>query len=169
METTSTSGIENVISNEIESVIVNDYGTVTTDADLPMIYKDMTNTKEDVQCLIGPDLGPDGEEEHNGKYIAHFVNKTLNEQKTLRLEDLVHVNNFRNGLSLQGWRMYTQPKLSTNLKNENKPKSRKERREEERTLKKREKHKKAVELREKKRKEEMEAKRKFALELALSK
>ena len=164
METTSE--VKNEVKNEVENATTNDYGTVTTDAELPMIYKDMTNTEEDVQCLIGPDLGPDGEEEHNGKYIAHFVNKTLNEQKTLRLEDLVHVNNFRNGLSLEGWRMYTQPKLSTNLKNENKPKTRKERREEERALKKKEKHKKAVQLRETKRKEEMEAKRKFALELA---
>lgn len=107
------------------------YDTVTTMDELPICYKDMNNTDEDVQCMIGPDLGEDGTDPHNGKYVALFMNKTTDERKMVQMDDLGHVNRFRDALALQGWRMVKPPKVNTNQKQ-----TRKERRANERATKK---------------------------------
>ena len=120
----------------------------------------MTNKDEDVQCVIGSDNGEDGHQLHNGKYIAFFQNKTTNEQKTVQLENLEHVNRFRDGLCLQGWRMLKPPKIDITKKQ-----TRKLRRENNRMEKKlqktEEKRKKATELRKKKLVRDLKEKKKF--------
>lgn len=92
------------------------YGTTTTDDDLPIMYSDTTNKKEDVICVIGPDLGDDGQQPHNGKYLAVFQNLTLEEEKIGQLENLTHVDKFRNELALQGWRFVKRPTINVNKK-----------------------------------------------------
>lgn len=126
---------DDVTTNEVdvveEPLPESEYGTVTTLAELPIAYKDMNNKEEDVQCLIGPDLGDEGTDPHNGKYVALFMNKTMDERKMVQMDDLGHVNRFRDNLMLQGWRMIKPPKFNTEKK-----KTRTERRANERAQKK---------------------------------
>lgn len=137
--------------NEVEN---KNETSATTLEDLPLMYKDMTNEKEEVYCVIGPDLGADGEQEHNGKYQVQFENKTTQEKKCVQLEDLDHVERFRNGLIVAGWRMYRPPGVSTNLEKSLK-KSRKDKRYEEREALKKERAQKEKERRKNEAKEKL--------------
>jgi len=154
-----------LIKNEIENTNENEdvEAPTTTDDELPLIYKDMTNDDEDVQVMIGPDLGLDGESPHNGKYIAHFTNNTINEQKTAQLDDLNHVNNFRNEISLQGWRLYIPPGMSSMFnKKKTRTQKRYEKRQAEKQEKKDQKRKNVVRLRREKLKKDLDSRVSFA-------
>jgi hypothetical protein len=117
-----------------------------------------------VQLIIGPDLGEDGNQPHNGKFIVLFQNKTTQEQKTVQLEDLDHVNRFRDGLCLQGWRMIKPPKIDIGKKL-----SRKERRAnskaEEQLQKREEKRKNAANARKRRIERELQKRKEFAQKL----
>lgn len=113
----------------------------TAESELPITYKDMTNKEEDVKCTI------DFDEDNAGKYLAIFVNKTIGEQKIAQLQDLKHVNNFRNELCLLGWRMYKEPTIEATHQVEEKLKSGKYRRELKKADAREEKHKRKEQLR----------------------
>lgn len=139
-----------------------DFGTVTLESELPIAYKDMNNTEEDIICMIGRDVDDDGVKQSD-QYVAMFINKTTKERKSAYLEDLKHVDRFRNGLCLKGWRLVKPPKINTG---QYKQRSRQQRREEERASKKLEKTKKkrqqAVKTRKQKLQEELQRRRAFA-------
>jgi len=99
--------------SQLEEVDHPEYGTETKESELPIAYRDSTNTDEDVMCIIGPNFDKNGVP-IKGEYVAQFQNLTTKEQKTAQLEDLKHIDRFRNELALEGWRMVRNPQMSWN-------------------------------------------------------
>lgn len=136
--------------------------TKTTDDDLPVAYRDTTNEEEDVMCIIGPEFDHDGTPVL-GKYVAMFQNLTTKEQKMARLEDLEHVDKFRNELVLVGWRMVRHPGVSWEQgKTTSKQQKKWLKRQDEKNRKRKETQKKAIDMRKARIDKELQKRKAFA-------
>lgn len=136
--------------------------TKTTDDDLPVAYRDTTNEEEDVMCIIGPEFDHDGTPVL-GKYVAMFQNLTTKEQRMARLEDLEHVDKFRNELVLVGWRMVRHPGVSWEQgKTTSKQQKKWLKKQDEKNRKRKEAQKKAIDMRKLRIDKELQKRKAFA-------